>query len=289
MFAIFMLLVIFPFLAYQQMPNYILQRDLYEVRERPSKTYSWVTFILAQIIVEIPWNSLAALITFIPFYYLIGMNHNAAATQQTTERGGLMFLLIWGFLMHCGTFTTMVVASAATAEIGAILALLLFVFSLIFCGVMATPANLPGFWIFMYRTSPLTYIISAMMSTGLANINVQCSDIETILVQPPRGETCGSYLAAYSQMVGGAVYNPDATSNCQFCAITRSNVFLQSVASSYDERWRNFGLIWAYVAFNVFATLILYWYVRVCGSPGLSHVGFWTQKISKYLALKKAQ
>jgi ABC-type multidrug transport system permease subunit len=128
-----------------------------------------------------------------------------------------------------------------------------------------------------------------MMSTGLANINVQCSDIETILVQPPRGETCGSYLAAYSQMVGGAVYNPDATSNCQFCAITRSNVFLQSVASSYDERWRNFGLIWAYVAFNVFATLILYWYVRVCGSPGLSHVGVWTQKISKYLARKKAQ
>ncbi|KAJ5982947.1 CDR ABC transporter [Penicillium waksmanii] len=289
MFAIFMLLVIFPFLAYQQMPNYILQRDLYEVRERPSKAYSWMAFIMAQIIVEIPWNSLAALITFLPFYYLIGMNHNAAPTHQTTERGGLMFLLIWGFLMHCGTFTTMVVASASTAEIGAILALLLFVFSLIFCGVMATPASLPGFWIFMYRTSPLTYIISGMMSTGLANIDVQCSDIETILVQPPSGETCGSYLAAYSKMTGGAVYNPDATSDCQFCAITSSNVFLQSVVSSYDERWRNFGLIWAYVAFNVIATLILYWYVRVRGSPGLSHVGVWAQKIPKYLARKETQ
>ncbi|KGO65937.1 CDR ABC transporter [Penicillium italicum] len=289
MFAVFMLLVIFPFLAYQQMPNYILQRDLYEVRERPSKTYSWVTFILAQVIVEIPWNSLAALITFIPFYYLIGMNHNASQAHQTTERGGLMFLLIWGFLMHCGTFTTLVVASAATAEIGAILALLLFVFCLIFCGVMATPASLPGFWIFMYRVSPLTYIISGMMSSGLANIDVHCSDIETTLVQPPSGQTCGSYLGAYLKIAGGAVYNPDATSDCQFCTIADSNVFLESISSSYTDRWRNFGLIWAYVAFNIAGTLVLYWYVRVRGSPGLSHVAVWAQKASKYLSWKKSE
>jgi ABC-type multidrug transport system permease subunit len=134
MFAIFMLLIIFPFLAYQTMPNFILQRDLYEVRESPSKTYSWAAFILAQVTVELPWNSLAAVITFFPFYYLIGMDQNAVPTHAVTERGGLMFLLLWAFLMHCSTFTTMIVAAAATAEIGAILALLLFTFCLIFCG-----------------------------------------------------------------------------------------------------------------------------------------------------------
>lgn len=134
MFAIFMLLVVFPFLAYQTMPTFIIQRDLYEIRERPCKAYSWAAFMLAQIIVEIPWNSLAALITFFPFYYLIGMNHNAVWTDAISERGALMFLLIWSFLMHCGTFTTMVVASVATAEIGAMLALLLFCFCIIFCG-----------------------------------------------------------------------------------------------------------------------------------------------------------
>lgn len=134
MFAIFMLLIVFPFLAYQTIPNYITQRDLYEVRERPSKTYSWAAFILSQIAVEFPWNSLAALITFLPFYYLIGMNKNAVPTDSVAERGGLMFLLTWSFLIHCGTFTTMVVSSVATAEIGAILALLMFCFCIIFCG-----------------------------------------------------------------------------------------------------------------------------------------------------------
>jgi len=46
------------------MPHFVTQRDLYEVRERPSKTYSWKVFILSNIIVEIPWNTLMAIIMF---------------------------------------------------------------------------------------------------------------------------------------------------------------------------------------------------------------------------------
>lgn len=134
MFAIFMLLVIFAFLAYQTMPNFILQRDLYEARECPSKIYSWLAFMLANIIVEIPWNSLVAVIIYLPFYYLIGMDKNAEVTDSVTERSWLMILLIWSFMVHCATFTSMVVASAATAEVGAIIALLLYCMCLIFCG-----------------------------------------------------------------------------------------------------------------------------------------------------------
>ncbi|PWY81575.1 ATP-binding cassette transporter [Aspergillus sclerotioniger CBS 115572] len=262
-FAIFMLLVIFAFLAYQTMPNFIKQRDLYEVRERPAKTYAWSAFMMANIIVDIPWNSLAAVLIYLPFYYIIGMYRNAEETHAVTERSGLMFLLIWSFMMHCGTFTIMVVAGVATAEVGATLALLLFSMSLIFCGVMASPASLPGFWIFMYRVSPMTYLVSGMLSTGLGNAEVECSDLELIVIQPPSNETCASYLASYMQIAGGAVYNPQATANCEYCEMTNSNVYLEELSASYSERWRNFGLMWAYIAFNVFAALFLYWFVRV--------------------------
>lgn len=54
MFSIFMLSVIFAFLVYQTMPHYISQRQVYEVRERQSKTYSWYMFMISNIIVEIP-------------------------------------------------------------------------------------------------------------------------------------------------------------------------------------------------------------------------------------------
>ncbi|PYH88728.1 hypothetical protein BO71DRAFT_467139 [Aspergillus ellipticus CBS 707.79] len=282
-FAIFMLLVIFVFLAYQTMPNFIKQRDLYEVRERPAKTYAWSAFMLANIVADIPWNSLAAVMIFLPFYYIIGMNRNAEETHAQTERSGLMFLLIWSFMMHCGTFTMMMVSSVATAEVGATLALLLFSMSLIFCGVMASPASLPGFWIFMYRVSPMTYLVGGMLATGLANAEVHCADIELIEVQPPSNETCESYLSAYVQMAGGAVYNPQATSNCQYCEMTNSNVYLASLSSYYSERWRNFGLMWAYIAFNVFAALFLYWFVRVRSSDA----GIF-RRISKLFSKKAA-
>ncbi|KAL2847099.1 ABC-2 type transporter-domain-containing protein [Aspergillus pseudodeflectus] len=263
MFAIFMLLVIFAFLAYQTMPNFIMQRDLYEARERPSKVYSWSSFMLANILVELPWNTLAAVITFLPFYYLIGMDKNAEVTDTVTERGGLMVLLIWSFMMHCATFTSMVVAGAPTAEVGAIIALIMYCMCLIFCGVMVPSTALPGFWIFMYRVSPLTYLISGMLSAGLAKTPVTCNDVELVPVQPANGQNCADYLAAYMQVAGGEVYNPNATENCQFCPMASSDAFLASVGSDYGDRWRNFGLMWVYILFNVAAAVALYWLLRV--------------------------
>jgi ATP-binding cassette subfamily G (WHITE) protein 2 (PDR) len=56
LFSVFMLFTIFGQLVQQIMPLFVTQRSLYEVRERPSKTYSWKVFMLSQIVVEIPWS-----------------------------------------------------------------------------------------------------------------------------------------------------------------------------------------------------------------------------------------
>lgn len=60
LFSIFMLFTIFGQLVQQIMPHFVTQRSLYEVRERPSKTYSWKAFMMSNILVEIPWNALMA-------------------------------------------------------------------------------------------------------------------------------------------------------------------------------------------------------------------------------------
>jgi hypothetical protein len=49
LFAIFMLLTVFGNLVQQIMPNFVTQRALYEVRERPAKTYSWQSFMLVSV------------------------------------------------------------------------------------------------------------------------------------------------------------------------------------------------------------------------------------------------
>jgi len=134
MFAIFMLIMIFAFLVYQALPNFITQRELFEARERPSKTYAWYVFMVANILAEIAWDTVAALLIFFPFYYLVGMDANAKPTHAVAERGGLMFLLTWSFLIFTATFGDMVIAGLPTAEIGAIIALVMFAFCVIFCG-----------------------------------------------------------------------------------------------------------------------------------------------------------
>lgn len=134
MFSFFMLLTNLAFLAYQAMPAFIANRDIYEARERPSKIYAWPAFLLSAMIIEIPWNSLCAVIQFLCMFYPIGFRKNMIPTHSTTSRSGLMFLLYWIFMLYTSTFTNLVVAAAANAEIGAICAVILFVMSLIFCG-----------------------------------------------------------------------------------------------------------------------------------------------------------
>jgi ATP-binding cassette subfamily G (WHITE) protein 2 (PDR) len=134
LFAIFMLMTIFGNIVQQTMPHFVVQRALYEVRERPSKTYSWKVFIMSNVVVELPWNTLMAVIVFFCWYYPIGMYQNAVPDGQVHERGALMFLLVWAFLMFTSTFTHMVVAGIETAETAGNIAQLLFSLTLIFCG-----------------------------------------------------------------------------------------------------------------------------------------------------------
>jgi len=263
MFAIFMLFTIFGQLVQQIMPHFVTQRALYEVRERPSKSYSWQAFMLSNIIVELPWNSLMALLIFFGWYYPIGLYRNAEPTGAVHERGALMFLLIWEFLLFTSTFTNMVIAAISTAETGGNIANLMFSMTLIFCGVLASPKVFPRFWIFMYRVSPFTYLVDAMLSTGVANTKVVCAANELLHFQPPADQTCGEYMSIYMSTAGGQLLNPSATSNCSFCALESTNQFLASISSSYDLRWRNFGILWAFIVFNAVMALVLYWLFRV--------------------------
>lgn len=269
MFSIFMLMTIFGNLAQQIMPHFVTQRSLYEVRERPSKSYSWKAFMTANIIVELPWNTLMAVLIFVCWYYPIGLYRNTELTNNLHERGALMFLLIWTFLLFTSTFAHMVIAGIELAETGGNLANMIFSLCLIFCGVLATPDNMPRFWIFMYRVSPFTYLVSAMLSTGTSGAKVICEDIELLKFQPMDGQTCLQYMKDYIDGMpgvpglGGYLTNESATSDCSFCKISETDTFLKGVSSSYGDAWRNFGFMWIYIIFNIFGAVFIYWLARV--------------------------
>lgn len=257
-----MLLTLFSQLVQQIMPLFVTQRSLYEARERPSKTYSWKAFMLSNMIAEIPWASVSAALFFFCWYYPIGLYKNAEATDAVVERGSLVFLFIWGFVMFSSTFSHMMIAGIPTAETASNVANLLFSMALLFCGVLATPEAMPRFWIFMYRVSPFTYLVEGILSGAIAHTPVTCADNEYLHFSAPPGATCGQYLSQLIQATGGYLVDENA-SECSYCTVSNSDTFLDSVSISYTHAWRDFGILMVYVVFNVFAALGIYWLARV--------------------------
>ncbi|KAL2863758.1 pleiotropic drug resistance family ABC transporter [Aspergillus lucknowensis] len=263
MFSIFMLMTIFGNLVQQILPNFCTQRALYEARERPSKAYSWKAFMTANILVELPWNALMAVLIFFCWYYPVGLYRNAEPTDSVHERGALMFLLILTFLLFTSTFAHMVIAGIELAETGANLANMLFLLCLVFCGVLAGPSQFPRFWIFMYRVSPFTYLISAMLSTAVSGTTAHCEQVEYLQLAPPENTTCYNYMEPFMDLMGGYLQNPNATSDCTFCQISSTDTYLAAVQSNFSDAWRNFGLMWVYILFNIVGAVFIYWIARV--------------------------
>ena len=230
------------------MPRFVIQRSLYEVRERPSKAYSWIAFLIANTFVEIPYQIVLGILMWMSWYFaLFGKN-------QDNETRGLMLLFVVQFLVFMSTFAHMIIAAMPDAETAGNIATLLFSMMLTFNGVLQNPTALPGFWIFMYRVSPFTYLTGGWASTGLHGRRVQCADNELANFDPPAGQNCGEYLNRYLQ--GGApgqLYNPNATSGCEYCPLSTADQFLTGNNIYWTERWRNFGIGFAYIIFNVSA------------------------------------
>jgi ATP-binding cassette, subfamily G (WHITE), member 2, PDR len=191
-------------------------------------------------------------------------DQNQFGYHQSGEQRGLMLLYVIEFMVFSSTFAHMVIAAMPDAETAGNIATLLFSLMLTFNGVLQTPKALPGFWIFMYRVSPMTYLVGGWAATGLMGRTVRCARQELAIFNPPSGQTCGAYLARYlDNGAPGALYNPQATADCEYCPLRNADQFLSGVNIYSDQRWRNFGIGFAYILFNIVAAVTFYYLFRV--------------------------
>ncbi|GIK00955.1 hypothetical protein Aspvir_004985 [Aspergillus viridinutans] len=217
-------------LIFQIIPSFVTQRTLYESRERQSKAYSWQAFVLSNIVVEFAWNTR-------------GSTPSAStATQNTPTRS------IPGApspSSSSGPHSSLP-ALLHTSALANIMGIMMYAF----CGILAGPHALPRFWIFMYRVNPFTYLVSGLLSKSLGDAPMHCADNEFLAFSPPANRTCGEYMERYIAAAGGYLLDSGAQGDDQ-CRI------------DFGTRWRDFGLLWVYVAFNTFGAVFLYWLCRV--------------------------
>ncbi|KAL2833191.1 ABC-2 type transporter-domain-containing protein [Aspergillus pseudoustus] len=262
LYAIFMFLVMFNNLNEQIMPIFVPQRALYETRERPSKIYHWATFVLSNILVEAGWNTLMAVIIYFCWYYPIGFVANTTADDRAV-RGFIVFLFLWMFMLFTSTFSHFAITWVPNAEIGGVIASLLWMFCLIFCGVSIPKSDFPDFWKWMHPVSPGTYLVGGVMSAAISGADVACSETEILRIQSLSGMSCGAFMGSFANETGGVLLNPTATDVCQYCVLANTDQFLSRFDIYYGDAWRNFGVLWIYIFFNIGAAMGLYWVFRM--------------------------
>lgn len=109
-------------LCAQLQVHFIKIRDAYEIRERPSRMYSWTALITSQIVTELPWNILGSSLYFCVWFFTIGYDNSRAA--YTYIGLGIIFPLYYT------TIAQAIASMAGTAEIAGLLFTLLFSFVL---------------------------------------------------------------------------------------------------------------------------------------------------------------
>ena len=100
------------------------------------------------------------------------------------------------------------------------------------------------------------------MSASLGQAPAYCADTEFQVFNPAEG-TCGEYMENYISMAGGYLRDSKATEQCNYCRMDSTDQFLLGINADWNTRWRDFGLLWVYVAFNVAGAITLYWLCRV--------------------------
>ena len=101
----------------------ITNQVIYEIREQPSKMYSWSAWLMSHTPVELPWNMAVGILLFSCWYWTVG---------YITERAGFTFLVFMVLILfYYTTIGQAVAAIAPMAEVAALLFTSTFSFVLI--------------------------------------------------------------------------------------------------------------------------------------------------------------
>jgi ATP-binding cassette subfamily G (WHITE) protein 2 (SNQ2) len=99
---------------------FIDMRNIYEIRERPSRMYSWTALVTSQMPIGSPFNIIGSSLYFLCFYWTVGL---------ASDRAGYTHLIIGViFSIYYGTFGQAVASTTLDASIAILLFSVFFPF-----------------------------------------------------------------------------------------------------------------------------------------------------------------
>jgi len=250
LFSVFMTLTISPPLIQQLQPKFLHLRDLFKTRENASKIYHWSAFVIAAILVEIPYSIVAGTLYFVSWYFPI-------AFPRDSFRVGYAWMIVMLFELYYVGFGQAIASFAPNPLLASILVPMFFLFVVAFCGVVVPYVGIPTFWHFVYHLSPFNYLIGGLLGVLVHDVPVTCTEKEYARIPKPPTQTCQEYTGAFIQQVGG--YVQQVGDECRFCQYKSGDEFVAGFNIYYNYHWRNYGILWAYIIFNFALVFVCTW------------------------------
>jgi len=125
-----------------------------------------------------------------------------------------------------------------------------------FCGAIIPYPNLAHTWrVWVYRLNPFTRLLSAMLSTELHGLQIRCEPGEFAIFNPPPGYSCTTWASDFVNAFGGYLENPDDHEACKYCQYKIGDEYITPLNMSYDNRWKDAWIIFAFFGLNLVGTI----------------------------------
>lgn len=244
-FVIFQATVVPALILAQVEIKYDLSRLIY-YREAAAKAYRQFPFAFAMVCAEMPYSIICTISFFLPLYYMPGF-------QSASSRAGYQFLMILILEIFSATLGQTIAALTPSSFISSLVNPFMIVIFALFCGVAIPKPQIPRFWrAWLYELNPVTRLVSGMITTELAGRTVVCTPSEFNSFPAPSGTTCGEYMSAFFAAGGaGYIQDPSSTTTCNYCAYQTGEQFYRPFQLSFDERWRDLGILTAFIGSNL--------------------------------------
>ncbi|KAI8065000.1 ABC-2 type transporter-domain-containing protein [Thamnidium elegans] len=259
-FALFSTFIMAMTMIIMAQPKFMTERMFFR-REYASRYYSWLPFGISAVLVEIPYIIFFAAIFMFGFYWTTGMTNSPEAC-------GYFYITFVVLVCWAVTLGFVIAAIAELPTMASVINPLFISILILFCGLMQPVSQMPKFWSsWMYWIDPFHYYIEGLAVNELVNIKVNCSNGDLLRFTPPPGQTCGEYTEAFfaTRGVTGYLANPSAIQpeQCGYCTYSSGPDFYETILDwNASNRWRNFGVLIAFFAFNYILFVILVYFRR---------------------------
>ncbi|KAF2474648.1 ABC transporter-like protein [Lindgomyces ingoldianus] len=273
MFTPFVIILIPPTIVNGVVPKFYQNMALWQIRELPSRIYGWFAFTTAQVVAEIPIAIMSSVLYWLLWYYPTGL-------PADSSTAGYVFLMTMLFYLFISSWGQWICAFAPSFTVISNVLPFFFVMFSLFNGIVRPYSQLSVFWRYwMYFVNPSTYWIGGVLAATMHNIPVNCTMSETVIFDTPASRSCGEYANSFLEEAPGYLLNPEARSGCMYCPYSNGDDYLRTLNIDAGDKWRDFGIFFAFCMSNWALVYFFIWSVRIKGwSFGFGKLGSWIGK-----------